>query len=536
MATAEEQRPFGVLLQRHRVAAGLSQEELAERAGLSRRGISDLERGTRRSPYPATVRRLAQALGLPDADRAVLQAAGRRPGSLVDSGAPSRPNLPLPLTSFVGRDRQVTGVRRLLGTTRLLTLTGPGGVGKTRLALHAAANLLDCHPDGTWFVDLTPLVQPELVTETVAAVLEVPSEPGRPVLDTLISMLSNKVALVVLDNCEHLVEACAQVADRLLRSCPNLQLLATSRETLGIAGERTWEVPPLSLCDPRHLPTIARLAQCEAVQLFIDRARAVQPSFVLTDANAAPVARICYLLDGLPLAIELAAARVRMLTPAQIAQRLERDFQLLTGGGRTTVPRQQTLRATLEWSYDLLTHAEQVLFRRLSVFAGGWDLDAAEEICAGGRIKSDNVLELLGRLVDKSLVEVREEQGGVARYRLLETLRQFAAEHLRKSADASRLRDLHLSWFICMAEHAAEAISVPRQAWRFKWFQQELDNLRVALDYAVESGNTAHALRLGAALRAWCQWPLWRRRWWPSWYPPVAMWSPAVASESPHPG
>jgi class 3 adenylate cyclase len=295
-------------------------------------------------------------------------------------------NLPIQTTSFVGREREIAEVKALLGRTRLLTLTGSGGAGKTRLSLQVAADLLDQYADGVWLAELAPLTDPNLVPQTVAQVLGVREEPGRTITQTLVDYLRPKKLLLLLDNCEHLLTACAQLADTLLRACPDLRILASSREGLNIAGETTYRIPSLSLPPVgagQSVPsTPESLSQYEAVRLFIERAQSAQPSFTVTNQNAPAVAQLCYRLDGIPLAIELAAARVRALPVEQIAARLDDRFRLLTGGSRTALPRQQTLRALIDWSYDLLSPEEQTLLRRLSVFAGGWTLEAAEAVCA----------------------------------------------------------------------------------------------------------------------------------------------------------
>jgi predicted ATPase len=323
-------------------------------------------------------------------------------------------NLPLQVTGFVGRERELGEVTRLLAAERLVTLTGPGGTGKTRIALQVAADVLDAYPGGVWLAELAALADPALVPQAVAAAVGVREEPGRPLLATLTDALRPKRLLLVLDNCEHLVEACARLAEAVLRAGPGVTLLATSREPLGIAGEVTWPVPPLRVPAPetveRLVATGADLAtapaEFEAVRLFAARATAAAPAFRLSAATARTVAEVCRRLDGLPLAIELAAARLRVLPVGQVLARLEDRFRLLTGGHRTALPRQQTLRAAVDWSYDLLTVHERALFNRLSVFAGGWTLEAAEAVCAGEGIAADGVLELLSRLVDRSLVVV----------------------------------------------------------------------------------------------------------------------------------
>ncbi|MBI4785855.1 MAG: AAA family ATPase, partial [Chloroflexi bacterium] len=289
-------------------------------------------------------------------------------------------NLPLPLTSFIGREGEIAEVKRLLGTTRLLTLTGSGGAGKTRLALQVAAALTQQYVDGVWFVDLAPLTDPALVPQTIASVFDLHQSASAPIITILTNYLRPKNLLLVLDNCEHLILACAQVADDLLRACPSLSILATSREALGIAGEVAFRVPSLS--QPSDKSSLAELQRCEAARLFIERATAVQPQVGSTTQNAASVAQICQRLDGMPLAIELATARTRSLSVEQIAARLNDRFRLLTLGSRTAPPRHQTLRAVIDWSYGLLSSAEKILFRRLAIFAGGWTLEAAEAVCS----------------------------------------------------------------------------------------------------------------------------------------------------------
>ena len=414
-----------------------------------------------------------------------------------------RHNLPVQLTSFVGRERELADVQQVVSSVRLLTLTGAGGVGKTRLALQVAAALVDQFPDGVWLVDLAPLADPGLVAQTVASVLRVREEPGRPLEATLADTLRPRQLLLLLDNCEHLVAACGQLADALLRVCPEVRLLATSREALGIAGETTWRVPPLALPPPECRPPAGHLAGFEAVRLFLDRARAVRPDFGLTDENAAAVAQVCRRLDGIPLALELAAARVPVLTPEQIAARLDDCFRLLTGGSRTVLPRQQTLRALVDWSYDLLSEWEQALFRRLAAFAGGWTLEAAEAVCAGEIIASDEILELLAHLVSKSLV-VADEQGGARRYRLLQTIRQYAAERLRAAGEAAAVRGRHRDWFLAQAEQAEAALWGPGQAAWLERLEVEHDNLRAALEWSRAADDGEAMLRLAGALaRFW---------------------------------
>jgi predicted ATPase/DNA-binding SARP family transcriptional activator len=422
-------------------------------------------------------------------------------------------NLPLSLTSFVGRERETEEVRRLLATTRLLTLTGPGGCGKTRLALHAATQVLHEFLDGVWLVELAPLADPALVAQTVVSVLGARTAPSamnaledarRPALTLLKEYLRQKKLLLILDNCEHLTDECARLVETLLRACPNLRILATSRETLGAAGETAWRVPSLSLPDLKGELLPAVLAQYEAIRLFVDRATAALPSFQVTEKNAPALARVCHQLDGIPLAIELAAVRVKALPVEQLAARLDDQFRLLTGGSRTALPRQQTLRATIDWSYDLLTEAERALLRRLAVFAGGWSLEFAEAICAGEGGEEGEILDLLTQLVAKSLVQY-EEHDGEGRYRLLEIIRQYSRARLLETVEAVSLRRRHRDLFLALAEQAEPELQRARQVAWLKRLDLEQDNLRAALawcladDEGVETG-----LRLAAALpRYW---------------------------------
>jgi predicted ATPase len=329
-------------------------------------------------------------------------------------------NLPQQVSSFVGRERALQDIRNQLGNTRLLTLFGAGGLGKTRLSLQVAAEVLDDYPDGVWFVDLAPMTDERLVPQAAASVLGVKEEAGRPVLEALVKYVSDRKLLLILDNCEHLLHACAELAAQLLRSGAHLKILASSRQPLHVAAETTYHVPSLSVPEPLTTVTIEALAQYEAVRLFVDRARAAQPSFQITDTNSEAVVDICHRLDGIPLALELAAARVRALSVNEIAARLNDRFRLLTSGDRTALPRQQTLRASIDWSYDLLTNDERALLRRLAVFAGGWTLEAAEAAGANGDVNKEDVLDLLTNLVEKSLVITDADAG---RYRLLETVR-----------------------------------------------------------------------------------------------------------------
>ncbi len=408
-------------------------------------------------------------------------------------------NLPVPRDSFVGRGQDLVEIKRLLAMTNLLTLTGAGGSGKTRLALEVARELVGSYPDGVWFTELAPLSEGALVPQTVAGALGVREQPGRPLPDTLVEHLRDKRALLILDNCEHLVEAAARQTDTLLSSCPRLRILATSREPLGVAGEVNWRVPPLSVPDTDLLSAAEDLERYEAVRLFVERARPRLPTFGLTPENARAVVEICRRLDGIPLAIELATARVTALAVEQVAQRLEDSLKLLTGGSRTATPRQRTLRGTLDWSYDLLSEAEKKLFGRLSVFAGGWTLEAAEAVGAGHGIGRDDVLDLLNDLVDKSLVQA-EAGGDALRYRMLEPVRQYALERLEERGEAGEVRDRHTAFFLALAEKVEPELRRARQAAWLERLEREHDNLRAALQWALESGESESGLRLSGAL------------------------------------
>jgi predicted ATPase/class 3 adenylate cyclase len=413
-------------------------------------------------------------------------------------------NLPQQATSFIGRDKESEELKRLLAGTRLLTLTGSGGCGKTRLSLQIAADALERFPDGAWLVELAPLADPGLVSQTVATVLGLMEEPRKPITQTLTEYLEDKEQLLVLDNCEHLLDGCAQLADTLVRQCPHVKILASSREALGIRGEQSYRVPSLSLPNPKHAHTPASVALFEAVQLFTDRALLVRADFEVTNQNASTLVSICHRLDGIPLAIELAAARVRSLAVEEINRKLDQRFRLLTGGSRTALPRQQTLRSLIDWSYDLLHDPEKLALQRLSVFAGGWTLEAAEQVCAGEGVEDLEALDLLTSLTDKSLVVV-EQNGGHSRYRLLETVRQYAREKLLESGGGEAVRDRHLECFLTLAEQAEPHLTgAEQQAW-LDLLETEHDNLRAALTWSFATGGDATSgLRLAGAV--WWFW------------------------------
>jgi len=418
------------------------------------------------------------------------------------SGEKRRHNLPSELTPFIGRETELVEIGEMLQdpAIRLLTLVGVGGMGKTRLALHAAAELPDDFPDGVWLVEFAKLRDPELVPQHAAAVLGVSAQEaveGRDVGDVLASYMRDKKLLMIFDNCEHLIEACARLAENLLRVCPEVKLFATSRENLGIPGEKSFVVPSMEVPPEVSLPQ--EIETYEATRFFIDRAVATLPIFQSTGDNSASIASICHRLDGIPLAIELAAARVKILTPEQIADLLQDRFQLLTGGPRTALERHQTLRATMDWSFDLLTEPEQFLLTRLSVFAGGWTLEDAEGLIRNDRGTRTDVLDLLSNLFDKSLVTV-DYKHGLTRYGMLETVRQFSAELLADAGDADEYRERHASLFIKLAEEADPKI---RGADQLKWLdilEDEHENLRAALGWSIASDRADDAARLVGAL------------------------------------
>jgi predicted ATPase len=413
-------------------------------------------------------------------------------------------NLPIQLTSFIGRENEIAELRRGVNEHHLVTLTGSGGTGKTRLSLQVAAEVMDSFPDGVWFLELAPVTDPALVPNTLANLLGLreSAETKHSISELVCGYFHSRKALLVFDNCEHLIESCAQLVDLLLRSCKDVRILASSREALGVAGEMAWHVPSLSLPDLKHLPAIEQLSQYEAVRLFIERATLVQPHFSVTKDNAPAIAQICFRLDGIPLAIELAAARANVLAMDQIAKRLDDRFRLLTGGARTALPRQQTLRALIDWSYNLLSEEESLLFRRLAVFVGGWTLEAAEAVCSGEGIESHLVLDLLSQLVKKSLV-VMTEANGESRYHRLETIRQYAREKLFETDEAAHIRDRHLDYFIQLADRGFEELQGSNDLIWIEKLETENDNLRTALSWSLESPEVdlQKALQLSGALQ-----------------------------------
>jgi predicted ATPase/DNA-binding SARP family transcriptional activator len=422
----------------------------------------------------------------------------------------SKLNVPIPLTSFIGREKELKEVTNLLSKSRLVTLTGSGGVGKTRLAIQVVADVLELFPHGVWFLDLAPLSDPTLVSNTLASLLGLREsrDTKLSVTDLLINYLHSRTALIIFDNCEHLIESCAQLVNLLLISCENLTILATSREALRVSGEIPYRVPSLEIPRLDIESAIDVLAKIESVRLFNERAGVALSRFAMGPQNALVIAQICRRLDGIPLAIELAAARTNMLAVEQILRRLDDRFRLLTGGLRSALPRHQTLRATIEWSYDLLSEKERILFRRLAVFMGGWTLEAAEEVCTGDGIESADILDLLSQLVSKSLIvveflnngETRDPAAGSLRYRRLETIRQFGREKLFETAEAAHLQDRHLAYFLKFAEEIEPYLTGPEQPTWLDHLDLELDNIRLALEWSISNKRGEESLRLFSAL------------------------------------
>lgn len=420
--------------------------------------------------------------------------------STATSARGSLGNLPAEVTSFVGRRHEMTGVRRMLSTSRLVTLTGAGGVGKTRLAQHVGFEMRRAFADGVWFAELAELRDRDLVAVTVSEALGVREESVSPDAPGLATFLADRQALLILDNCEHLVAACADLAETLLRACPRLRILVTSRQALRIAGEATLTVQPLSVPEADLECTPADLARYEAASLLVERATAVLPGFEVTDANCATITALCQALEGMPLAIELAVARLRVLSLDQILERLTDRYRLLTSGARNAPARQQTLRALVDWSWDLCSGPERRLWSRLSVFSGGFELDAAEQVCAAPPLEAESILDLLASLVDKSVI-FRVGDGPRARYKMLEVVREYGAARLTEAGEQHEVAQRHCDWFAELAHYGDVHWASPDQAAMMQRLRHEQANLRIALEYAVSSAPPEVALRFAADLQ-----------------------------------
>ena len=506
--TPEQFATFGELLKYLRRQARITQRELAIAVGYSDTQISRMEQNQRVPDATSIMALFVPALYIEKESKWVsrlLELAKSTHGDgLLETnlnGKPATPhNLPIQLTSFIGREKEITEVNQLVKTHHLVTLTGSGGTGKTRLSLQVASELLNSYPDGVWWVEFAPISDPALVPFTLANLfgLREAGESKSSLAELLVEHFRSRKALLVFDNCEHLIEATAHLADLLLQSCNNLFILASSREALGIKGELAYRVPSLDI--PDTASDRDSLLKSESARLFIERALEASPDFSLTPNNAATVAQICRRLDGIPLALELAAARIKMMTVEEIAKRLDDRFRLLTGGMRTALPRHQTLRAMIDWSYNLLSEQEQTLFRRLAVFVGGWTLEAAESVCSGADIESENVLDLMAQLINKSLVIVAGVEHE-SRYRRLETIRQYAREKLSNSGEFEAARQKHSEWFLSMANRAeAEYLSGQDGISVINKFESDHENFRAALEWLLATKQFEDYARLASAL------------------------------------
>lgn len=497
---------FGTWLRSRRRLLDMTQQALADQVGCARITVRRIESGALKPSRELTLI-LLEKLTIPEIER--LQWTRFARGL---SGMPTKPdgsfadkpltNLPAFLTTFIGRKKEQAEIIKLISKYRLVTLTGSGGVGKTRLAVKVGEQLLADYGNGAWLAELASLSDPELLPQTVAGLFRLAAQSNIPSTEMLVNFLRTKTLLLVLDNCEHLLNSCALLADSLLKNCPKLKIIATSREALGIMGEVTYRVPSLQLLDGQQ--AIEKIREYESIRLFEERGQLVQPDFKLTVENVASVDHICNRLDGIPLAIELAAGRVNIFTTEQIATQLNECFRILTGGSRTALPRQQTIRASMDWSWNLLTDSERILLQRLSVFAGGWTLDAAELVCNGDGIETNQVSEVMIQLADKSLVLVNQGSGNARRYHLLETIRQYAHEKLIETSAHENIRIQHLRYFLALSERAGPALKGPAQVEWLARLLDERDNIRSALEWASKTNVEAGlALPSNLGIRFW---------------------------------
>ncbi|MBV8345601.1 MAG: helix-turn-helix domain-containing protein [Candidatus Eremiobacteraeota bacterium] len=487
------------LLRRFRTQAGISQQVLADRALISAQAVSALERGSRKVPYRYTLERIADALELDEEARAELELSAKRARGLrlEETAAAPAHNLPRQLTSFFGRTEAVKEVVELLAETPLVTIVGTGGAGKTRLAIAVGFELLKSFADGVWFVELAPLTDPALVPQALAAALRVQESPNRPLLETLVAYLARKRALIVFDNCEHVISLVRSTVGSLLHKCPSLALLATSREPLGGPGERAYRIPPLAV-PSREVASPEEAAGYGAVELFVDRMRAVYAQAGITSENVAPIVEICRRLEGLPLALELAAARTAVLSPRDVCERLDRALDVLNRRDPTAIPRHETMRAVIDWSYGLLSSQARLLVNRLAIFAGSFSLDAASTVCCDEQLAAVDFLELFSLLVAQSLVAV-DFARDATRYHLLDVTRQYALEKLEESGERGAVAARHALAFLSLAERFdRDWYDAPEQKW-FGEAEIEIDNFRTALVWALAGG---HDLRSGRSLAA----------------------------------
>lgn len=507
-----ENKTFGEWLRHRRREMDLTQGDLGNKVGCAQVTIKKIEANTLR-PSRQLAKLLIERLGVPP-EKEELFIHFARGGKYPEDAQPNLPgnNFPIELTSFIGRTQEIAEVIQLLGKERLVTVTGAGGVGKSRLSLQVAARVMDRFPHGAWFVELATVTNPETVPLSVATALGLPKISVNSYQSMLVQYLQKKNLLLILDNCEHLIEACAQLAYALLLQCPQISILATCRETLDVEGEVNYRLPSLTNLDPIRTFDPGELKKTDSVRLFAERASAILPDFTLTDQNLPAVARICYRLDGIPLAIELAAACISTLSVEQISERLDDRFRLLIIGYRTALPRHRTLRASIDWSYNLLPEVERLLLQRLSVFAGGWTLEAAEAVCssptavatgsacAWDGLEQNNIVDALTGLVKKSLIQTIRRADGLVRFRMLETIRQYAHEKLSETGQVRTARDHHLTYFLRLVEEVEPSLWGGDLIQTLNLLETDLDNLRWALEWGLQT-NVEAELKIAAALQ-----------------------------------